>query len=528
MARTDRAVVIGSGAGGLTAAAWLAKQGFDVLVLEQAAQLGGHLAPFERGGYRFAPGVHLIGECRPGQLVHRLLGGLGIDAERLFCELDPAGFDVHRFPGLEVRVCAGLERYRERLTIQFPLERAGVHRFFEVVEAFRRVTGAIEDLSAGAPHWRDLRALGALPSVARWWAHTLGELIDDSVDDDRVRAALGAPSGAIGLPPSRAAASAALSAVAHYIDGAFFPRGGAGALRDALVRAGESAGARYRTGARVDQILVRDRRALGVILPGGEYIEADVVVSNADPVLTFGRMIHRAALPRELVDRIATIEPSLAPFAIHLGMRRDLRAHGLGAFNVWDHPTLDIEASYQGLFDGQLPAAPAFYLSPTSLKDDTGSLAPAGGSSLEIVTWVPYERYERFADLAFGARGPEYDAEKHRTETWLLDAVDERWPGLIGDVDVREVSTPLTFESYTMSVRGGAYGPAHIVDQTGFRRFRTTTPIQNLFLAGAGVFHGGVAPCLLSGRVAASEAARASIKGRGRALRVDAEAHAPR
>lgn len=79
---------------------------------------------------------------------------------------------------------------------------------------------------------------------------------------------------------------------------------------------------------------------------------------------------------------------------------------------------------------------------------------------------------------------------------------------MIGDVAVREISTPVTNESYTRAVRGGAYGPAMTPEQYGFRRFRTRAPIARLVPAGAGVFGGGVTACLESGRFAARAAAR--------------------
>lgn len=504
-----RAIVIGSGAGGLAAAAYLAREGIEVQVLEQSPHIGGYLNPFEREGFQFDPGVHYVGECRPGQMVHEALAGLDIDATTLFTELDPDGFDVYRFPGLEVRMCRGLDAYRDRLADVFPHERQGLGRLFDVVRRFGSFERSLTNLPNGVTRGRLTGLLGVGPFL-RWSGRTFGELLESTLRDPRARAVIAAPCGTYGLPPSRAAASMGIEVLLHYADGAFFPRGGAAALRDALLEAGRREGARFRTEARVSQILVRDGRATGVALESGEELEADVVVSDADPVVTLGELVPTEALPKRTLEKVRRTEPSVASFAVYLGMRRDVAAHGLGRFDVWDYPDWNLDEVYRPIFEGRLPDDPAFFLSPNATKDDTGAMAPPGASSLEVITFVPYSLFEKWRGTTPGSRPPEYHDQKERVAEALLDAVNRRWPGLVGDVAVREISTPLTNEHYTLAPRGAAYGPARTPAQSGWQRFHTRTPVRNLFLAGSGVYGDGVGPCLLSGRDAARVARRAA------------------
>lgn len=504
-----KAVIVGTGAGGLAAAAYLARAGIEVVGLEQAEHLGGYSNPFFREGFQFDPGIHYVGECRPGGLVHEFLAGIGIDATALFAELDPEGFDVYRFPDFEIRMCRGLDRYRERLTAAFPAEARGLRRFFDLVEDYRVVTGALMALQRGHLGLAHLGALPRAPSVLRWMTRSYGQLLTSLIRDARLRAVLGAASGDFGLPPSRLWAWSGLNLFTHYGDGAFFPRGGSAAFRDALVAAAERHGARFRARAAVERILTRNGRAVGVALAGGEVIEADAVVSDADPVLTFGQLLDPAALPASLRQRVRATEPSVGSFAVYLGMRRDLRQHGLGRFNVWQYPVWDLDALFAPVLAGSTPADVGFFLSPNSLKDDTAAMAPAGASTLEVITLAPYARFERWRDRPAGARGPEYEAEKRRVADRVLAAVEATWPGVVGDVVVQETSTPLTNEWYTRAVRGGAYGPALTPRQAGWRRFAATTPVRHLFLAGAGVLGDGIAACLASGRLAAELATRA-------------------
>jgi phytoene dehydrogenase-like protein len=115
-------VVVGSGIGGLMAAATVAARGRSVLVLEAGKQLGGYTNPFKRGHYSFDPGLHYIGECGPGQSFRRALDELGVDVS--FRELSPEGFDRLVFPGYEVSLPKGADVYRDRLVRDFPHERA--------------------------------------------------------------------------------------------------------------------------------------------------------------------------------------------------------------------------------------------------------------------------------------------------------------------------------------------------------------------------------------------------------------------
>ncbi|MBW1668770.1 MAG: NAD(P)-binding protein [Deltaproteobacteria bacterium] len=118
-------IVIGSGAGGLSAALSLSKNGFSVLLLEAMPSFGGYLNPFRRGPYRFDTGLHYLGQLGEGQPFRRLLETLGISEKVGFIELDPDGFDRYIFPDYEFRLCKGKERAKQRLMRDFPNRESG-------------------------------------------------------------------------------------------------------------------------------------------------------------------------------------------------------------------------------------------------------------------------------------------------------------------------------------------------------------------------------------------------------------------
>src|SRR5512144_1362290 len=115
-------IVIGSGAGGLTAAVALARSGQKVLVLEQHYLPGGWCHSFSLEGYRFSPGVHYIGELGPEGASRRLFEGLGLGVDLSFYELNPDGFEHLIIGGERFDIPRGRELYEERLARRFPRE----------------------------------------------------------------------------------------------------------------------------------------------------------------------------------------------------------------------------------------------------------------------------------------------------------------------------------------------------------------------------------------------------------------------
>lgn len=508
-----RVLVVGTGAGGLSASAFLAKQGFEVVALERSTHVGGLLNPYSREGYLFDPGVHYLGQCGPGQAMDRLLGALGLSTVELMAEMDPDGFDVYRFPDFEVRMCRGAEAYRDRLAAQFPGDVRGVDKVFEAIGEFRSFNKVMEHLQPPgklglSDVWDGLKSA----PLFRYVRATYGELLDHAVTDPRLKAVFAAACGDYALPPSRASALVGLAVLHHYMDGASFPRGGSGTLRDAVHHVATQGGATFRTSAEVEHIEVEGERVVSVRLAGGECIEADAVVAAIDPRHVFGGLIPQNTVPKKLMKRVRGLESSISAMALNLGVNRDLREIGLGAFNIWDYPTIDIDAVYDPIFHGRLPEKPGMFVSPNSLKDPTGQMAPRGRTSLEVVTLAPYAMFGAWANVPHEERGDDFHLLKKRLQDQLLEQLDARLPGVVDHVEVMDLSTPLAMEGWVNAIDGGLYGPAMTPSQSMFFRFPSSTFLPNLFLAGAGVFGDGVLPCMQSGQVAAKMVERALSK----------------
>ncbi|MCZ7577880.1 MAG: NAD(P)-binding protein [Dehalococcoidia bacterium] len=169
-------VVVGSGLGGLTAAAYLAALGRRVAVLEQHYVAGGNAHVFRRmKKFEFDVGVHYVGDCGPNGGVTQAFRGLGLDTKIEWVELDPDGFDTLIFPGLTFKVPASWDLYRERLVAAFPDDESAIHSCIDILQAVNQQQGKIKLPVDQA----DLpRLMQEAPAFLQWGMRTLGDLFE--------------------------------------------------------------------------------------------------------------------------------------------------------------------------------------------------------------------------------------------------------------------------------------------------------------------------------------------------------------
>lgn len=499
-------VVVGSGVGGLVAALTAARAGLSVLVLEAAKQLGGYCNPFRRGKYRFDPGVHYMGECGPGQLMTGVLEAVGLAGEVRFREIAPDGFDRVVFPGYEVAMPRGADVYRERLARDFPHERAGLDRFFQVLRQFRDAMEVVQKMNDG-----DVSATAAAlraPFLLRYATSTFSDVIDPLIKDPLLRAVLAAQSGDYGLSPRRASAFIGLGVMDHYLRGAYFPVGGAGALRDALVAAIKREGGELVRSTRVTRIVLKNGRVAGVRTAGGDEIEAKTVISNADAARTYQDLVGEEHLPFLLRHKTAKMRLSVASICIFFGTDMDLAKAGMTDANLWVYPTTDLDRFYEPILRGSMPDLDFFFLSSPSLKDPGAADGPPPGhDSLEMVTLAPFEPFAPWEGHKSMRRGHDYEALKREILDRYMAQIERFVPGLREHVQVVEVATPVTNVTYATAPRGAIYGPEATPDQMGPLRFGAKGAFDGLYLCGASTLGAGVVPAAVSGLHAGRRAA---------------------
>jgi all-trans-retinol 13,14-reductase len=514
-------IVIGSGAGGLAAALPIAQSGMRVLVIEQHYLPGGWCHSFPLGGYRFSPGVHYVGELHRGGLMRHVYEGLGVANDMVFLELNPEGIDHLTIGGERFDIPRGREALAARLTQRFPSERAGIDGYLRAVEAIGREMNEDMDTST----WREKLAMPLrVPHVMRWALRSAKQMIAAHTRDPLLTAILSAQAGDHGLPPSLAPAVVHASVTNHYLDGGYYPRGGGSAIPLAFLRALKRAGAEVRLETPVARILIEHGRAVGVALADGTELRAAHVVSNADPAVTYGRLVGKAHLSLPLRLKLARTRYSTSAISLFLATDLDLEGAGLDSGNYWCYASHDVDGIYRrAREDWTTNDAPieGFFVTATTLKDR--SKERNGHHTLEAFAFVGYGPFRRWAATRFGARPSDYARMKDHLLDKMLDAVATMVPGLKDRVRFAELGTPLTNEHYVAATEGSLYGTEKSLSQVGPWAFSLRSEIAGLHLCGASTLSHGVAGATLSGLDVAADILRCTreqlLTVRGQTLR---------
>jgi phytoene dehydrogenase-like protein len=499
------AIVIGSGAGGLSAALKITKNDHSVLVLEAMSEFGGCMRPYQTNGYSFDTGVHYLGQLGEGEPVREALDDLGLADKLEFVELDPHAIDRYVFPDFEFRLCKGLERFQAHLIELFPQQEQGIIKYFEEYDKIVRAFEAFMDVEP-----RPLTLLRWLlrnPIMFKYSRRPYQALLDSVTTDIRLQSALSACWYDYMLPPESASVIFGIGTWDHYINGGYYPRGGSTGLRDTFVKAVQESGAQLSASARVTSI---DRRAGEFLVQtaDGEGYTSKLVVSAVDPVITLGELVNRELVPSRVAKKAEGLRPSDSVFAVYIGTDLDLPSLGVSTGNVIHYAGYDINRIVRETMADESPQiSNAFLVNSPSVRDPEGNLAPVGKHSLQILAGASYAAFEKWAHLPPDDRGEEHAAFEQGLGEQLISALEPHIPGLSQHLELVEYLSPLDLQEQVNLVRGGIYGPAQSPDQLGPGRFHDgTCGIEGLYLAGAGAIGGSVGLCVRSGVKAGTKA----------------------
>jgi all-trans-retinol 13,14-reductase len=496
------AIVIGSGMGGMSCAAALARLGRRVLVLEQHYLPGGFSHMFARKGFEWDVGVHAIGEMAPGDVPFKMLDWLSGGQIKMVSLGNP--YDrFHFHDGYEISFPDSREAFVATLKARFPEQAARLDRYFEVVEAAAKQAMAFFAFKS-LPEGVERAGNGLLHAVRRnWWKSTTTEVLDELGIEGKLRTLLTVHWGYIGSTPDESSFPVHALTHTHFWRGAYYPEGGAKVFAAHLLGAVVDAGGQVLVRATVAEVLVEGGRAAGVRMSDGAVFRAPIVVSAAGAKTTVNKLAPARYRDSPWATEIRALPDSPSYVCLNLGFEGDITEDEGAAANLWLYETWD---NNHKLWDVSDPAsrAPILYCSFPSLKDPRHVAGKKVRHTGECVTFVPWETFAPWQGTALDDRGAAYAALKQDVEDRLLAHLRDRLPGLMKKLVYHELSTPLSTEWFTAASRGAIYGLAATPERFLCTKLRTRTPLRGFYMTGVDVGSLGIVGGLSSGMLTAA------------------------
>nr|WP_116002533.1 phytoene desaturase [Consotaella salsifontis] len=471
------AVVIGSGFGGLAAAIRLQAGGITTTLVEKRDKPGGRAYVYEDQGFIFDAGPTVITDptaldelfSLSGKSMSDYLELLPVSPFYRLCWEDGSWFDY-------VNDQAALEG---QISARNPADVEGYHKFLAYSQAVFE-EGYLKLGTVPFLNFRDMVRAG--PQLARLQAwRSVYSMVSRFIADEQLRQAFSFHSLLVGGNPF---ATSSIYALIHALErewGVWFPRGGTGALVRGMVRLFEDLGGRVELSAEVQRIEVQDNRARSVRLKDGRQLLADFVVSNADVVHTYERLLAGEARGEEEAARLKKMKFSMSLFVIYFGLKRhrpDLKHH-----TVCFGPRY--RALIEEIFRGrELASDFSLYLHSPCATDP--SLAPPGAGSYYVLAPVPHLGN---APIDWTVEGPKYRDR-------IFDYLEARYiPNLRADLVTSRIFTPMDFRDELNAHLGSAFSLDPVLTQSAFfRTHNRDDKIANLYFVGAGTHPGAGVP----------------------------------
>ena len=479
------ALVIGAGIGGIATAARLAKNGYQVTVLEKESTPGGRCNQIVREGHRFdiGPTLFLMPEIWEETFV--ALGARMSDHLEL-TRIDPT-YKVHFDDGLQLELTSNIGKMQSQLekvektafTSFLNYIAEGSKHYKMSVEKFvgRNFYNAFEYFSPA-----NLPLLFQLKALKKHYANT-GRFFKD----ERLKAAFTFQNMYLGLSPYDAPATYSLLQYTELAEGVWYPKGGMYAGIQALVNIAEKLGVKFIYNAPVKKLLTNKNKVLGVVLEDGKPLAADIFVGNADLPYMYKELLPDHQEAQKLENKLYTCSTIMFYWGVDKGYPQ------IGHHNVFLGG--DYKASFDQIFrDHTLPEVPSFYVHAPARTDTTA--APQGQDTLYVL--VPVGHLDARSEQ-------DWDVLVNRARETVLTRLDEE----MGADDLRQhikfeiVYQPKTWQERFNLEKGAAFGLSHNFWQVGYLRPQNRHKrYKNLYFAGASTHPGtGLPIVLLSARL---------------------------
>lgn len=477
-------VIIGSGLGGLSCGVVLAKNCYNVTVLEQNVQPGGCLQCFSRRGARFETGMHFIGSALKGQTLDKLMRYLEVKDDILLSQLDTHGYDVVSLMGDKFRFANGREAFINEMSNHFPHQRDNIAHYYDLIKNV-----------AGASSLHSLKYAESDAAInTEYQLRSINNVIDEIISDPLLAKVL------VGNLPLYAAEHDKTPFSTHafimdfYNQSAFRIVGGSDTVATSMIKTIRKYGGKVLTKHKVTKILCNDTKAIGVEVNGCEFVPADVVISDVHPMRTLELLDTKLIRPA-FRQRINSIPQTVGGFSIYLQFKPNVvpymnyNFYGYNQGTPWNCEYYDEDTWPKG------------YLYMHFCQEERPKFAHTG----VILSYMQIKEMEPWLGTKVGQRGTEYETFKKRKAERLLKSLELQFPNICQQIDHYYTSTPLTYFDYTGTEGGSMYGIAKDIRLGATCRVPHRTRVPNVLQTGQNINSHGMLGVIVGTIVTCSE-----------------------
>lgn len=480
-----KVIIIGSGLGGLSSGVVLAKNGYDVTVLEQESAPGGCLQCFCRRGVKFETGMHFIGSADEGQILNKMMRYLEIDDKLVLSRLDTDRYNVVSLQGQCFDFANGKEAFISRMASYFPGQTDNLVRYCRLVESISAAS-SLHTLKYGATD---------NTVTAEYQLRSINDVMEKVITDPLLQKVL------VGDLPLYAAVRDKTPFSIHafimdfYNQSAFRFVGGSDAVIRALLAVIDKYGGEVCTHSKVTRIVCDASHAVGVEINGSQFLAADYVISATHPMRTMELLRDTHLIRPAFRSRINNIPQTVGGFSVYLHFKADkvpYMNHNFFGYNTetpWGCEQYD-EVTW-----------PKGYLYMHICDTPSQVFARSG----VILSYMRMDELTPWRDTKVGRRGEDYEAFVRGRAWRLILSLDHQFPGIKDNIEHFYVSSPLTYRDYTGTQEGSIYGIAKDITLGSAGRVPHKTRIPNVFMTGQNINSHGMLGVIVGTMVTCGE-----------------------
>ncbi len=487
----SRAIVIGAGLGGLSAAMRLGAKGYAVTVLDRLDRVGGRGSSITQDGHRFDLGPTIV---TVPQVFEDLWSACGRDFHK-DVDLRPLEpfYEVRWPDGSTFNAYSDTEKMKAEVARLNPDDLPGYMRFLK--DSQKRYVVGYEGMLTKPMH-RIWETIKVLPKFAQLRADkSIYKLAASRVKDERLRMALSFHPLFIGGDPSHVTSIYALVAYLEKEFGVHYAMGGVQAIADGMAAVIRAQGGTIRHEVEADEVLIERGAAKGVRLTSGEILSAPLVVSNTDAGHTYNHLLRNHSRKRWTAEKLAKKRWSMGLYVWYFGTK--------GTAKMWPdlgHHTIVNGPRFTGLLHdifmrGKLSDDMSLYIHRPSITDP--NVAPKGDDTFYVLSPVPHLGWKNAVD---------WQAEEPRYRDKVAVELEKVMPGFRDQISTEFAFTPETFRDRYLSPHGCGFSiEPRILQSAWFRPHNVSEEARGLFLVGAGTHPGaGMPGVVASAEVVAS------------------------